>query len=320
MTLLPSSSLTANKAGSWVDEDRSQSEPLPPVNEHDTRPAVRDLIAQNADTIATIRKTLTEEAPLYDPIKHDDLWILRYVLSHKTAEKAMPAAKQYLVYRHKLGLDEKDIRDCPPGPNCSVEGVRMWYNNGCKGVDAMQFSQPDPNRGVFMMIQLASLDQNKIAEITDEDWPFWYFMEWMFQCLDSVTRRTGRLTKGVRFIDLQGYSTSMNNKECISRNSKNAQECQDHYPQMLASVYVLNAPTWSQMVFRMLKPLLPKRFVEKFVIINGPMIKKAAKTSAAAAVIKDSTGILKHMSVSHLPSKFGGDYKQWPYPSNISTV
>mmetsp|Transcript_6782 Transcript_6782/g.11249 ORF Transcript_6782/g.11249 Transcript_6782/m.11249 type:complete len:321 (+) Transcript_6782:437-1399(+) len=308
-----SSSSANTTAGPWVDQDRSQSEPLPPVNEHDTRPAVRDLIDQHADTIESIRQKLQED-PLYNPIKHDDLWILRYVLSHKTVEKATPAAKQYLVYRQELGLDEHDLRDAPPGPECPVEGVRRWYNHGCNGnVDALQFSQPDPDRGVVMMIHLAGLDQNKIADISDEDWPFWYFMEWMFQTLDSVTRRTGRLTKGVRFIDLKGYSTSMNNKDCINRNSKNARECQDHYPQMLASVYVLNAPTWGQMVFRMVKPLLPKRFVEKFAIINGStLIKQVAKKA-----LKDSNGILKHMSVSHLPSKFGGDFQQWPYPAKI---
>jgi hypothetical protein len=129
-------------------------------------------------------------------------------------------------------------------------------------------------------------------------------MEWMFQVLDSTTRRTGRLTKGIRFVDLGGFSLRQNNRECINRNAKNARECQDHYPQMLASIYVINVIPIFQGAYRLLKPLLPKRFVEKLNIINPVKSKK------------EKMLLLKHISVEDLPVRFGGDFEEWPYPSH----
>jgi hypothetical protein len=280
---------TLMKAGIWVEEDRSQSDPLPPVNEYDDRPVVRDLITKHSVMITDIRTSLQDD-PLYDPIKHDDLWIMRYVLSHKTnVVRATTAAKKFLVYRKERRLDDVDIRDSPPGLDCQNEGVRQFYN--CLSDKGMVFSNPDPNRGVVLSILLAGWDQTKIAALSEHHWPFWYFLEWMFQILDSTTRKTGRLTKGIRFMDMKGFSLRQNNQECLNRNTKNASDCQDHYPQMLASVYVLNTPTWARVAFSVLKPMLPTRFVEKFAVIN-PLKNK-----------KDSLELLKHLAEEHLPVK-----------------
>jgi hypothetical protein len=57
--------------------------------------------------------------PLYEPNKHDDLWIVRFLLSHKQKVKAVTKAAQYtLQFRAKHQLDEVDIRYSPIGPNC----------------------------------------------------------------------------------------------------------------------------------------------------------------------------------------------------------
>jgi CRAL/TRIO domain len=275
----------APKAGPWVEEDRSQGEPLPLVSKEDCRPAVKDLIRTHQKMIGDITKKLQDD-PLYDPIKHDDLWILRYVLSHKKVDKSVAAAKKFLLYRKEKDLDAKDIRALAPGINCHIKGVRDFYDS-LESPSVVAFSQPHPDRGVFLTFLLGQCDQSKLAKISDEDWPFWYFLEWMFQTLDSVTRRTGRLTQGLRIIDMKGYSIRQNNKECIDRAAFNARVSQDYYPQMLASVYVLNAPTWARVAFQIVKPLLPTRFVAKFAVVN---IKSE----------KSSMVMLKHMSPESL--------------------
>ena len=290
---------TKPKAGPWVDEDRSTLEPLPPTTEFDKRPATRDLIALHKEKINKVRQILAAESPeLYDPIKHDDLWIMRYILSHKTVPKASAAAKKFLLYLIERGLDDKDIRNDPPGLLCSVEGVRKYYS--VNHPDAMIFCQPDQNRGVVLYLTLCGLDQNAMAHISEQDWPFWYFLEWMFQSLDATTRRTGRLTKGIRFVDLKGFSLTQNNRECINRNAKNARECQDHYPQMLASIYVLNVVPVLQACYRLLRPMLPKRFCEKLNII-APHKKESERML-----------LLEHLSHEALPTKFGGSCETWP--------
>jgi CRAL/TRIO domain len=290
------------KAGPWVDKDRSQMDPLPLSNDYDTRPSTRDLIVEHRVAIEDMRQKLKDD-PLFDPEKHDDLWLLRYILSHKTSTKAATAAKKFLVYRKVHGWDERDIRKDVPGIDCSVESVRKYFV--IHEEHSMIFSHPDPDRGIVMFLTLKGLNQTAMTKIPDEEWPFGYFLEWMFQCLDSATRRTGRLTKGIRFLDLKGYSLSQNNRECINRNAKNARECQDHYPQMLASIYVVNVVPVLQACYRLLRPLLPKRFTEKLNAI-APHKKESERLL-----------LLAHMNDKDLPVKFGGSHEAWP-PSYVT--
>ena len=70
--------------------------PMDPVNEHDVRPAVKDLIAKHRVSIDKV-KTMLEPNPLFDPSKkHDDLWILRFCLSHKNKPKGAAKAENML--------------------------------------------------------------------------------------------------------------------------------------------------------------------------------------------------------------------------------
>ncbi|KAI2503370.1 SEC14 cytosolic factor [Fragilaria crotonensis] len=287
MTTTTSTAPSSIKAGPWVDEDRSKSDPLPLADEFDDRPCVRDLIQQHETRIREIGSKIQSD-PCFNPHKHDDLWILRFALSHKSNKKAADCAIQFMHYRHERNLDETDIRENVPGRNCPIPGVRQFYE-ALDDDDCMLMTQPDPNRGVLMVKRIAGFDQSKIADIANDDWPFWYFLEWMFQRLDSVTRRTGRLTKGIRFMDLYGYHhIRQGNKECIHRNAASARETTEFYPQMLATVFVLNAPVWGQVVFSCLKPLLPRSFVQKIVVFN-PRSKK------------DYLSILKHLSPENIP-------------------
>lgn len=290
MTINTATTPPTINAGPWVDEDRSKSYPLPLVGDFDDRPSVRDLILQHETRISALRSKIQSD-PLYDAHKHDDLWLLRYALSHKSMDKAAACAVKFLKYRHDLKLDERDIRDHVPGRDCPVKGVCQFYE--ALDDNTMVMTHPDPLRGVLIVMHIAGFHQSEIAAIAEEEWPFWYFLEWMFQRLDSVTRKTGRLTKGVRFMDLEGYHhLRQGNKECIHRNAASARETTEFYPQMLATVYVLNAPVWGQVVFSCIKPLLPKKFVQKFVqkfVVFNPRSKK------------DYQNILKHLAPENIP-------------------
>jgi hypothetical protein len=291
-------------AGPWVThEDRSQMDPLPPASEFDTRPSTRDLIHHHRHNIAQVKRNLEQRCQLYHPKRHDELWILRYLLSQKTVKKAADCAKLFIEYRAERSLDTVDLRAHPPSSNCVQHaGVRTYFD--CLEEDAMTFSLPDPDRGIVILAKLAGFHQSKLIKAIpndNEDWPFWYFMEWSFQVLDSITRKTGRLTKGIRLVDLQGYSLHQNDRHHVQRSTDNAKQVQDQYPQMLASVFLVNAPSWMNMAFRIFRPLLPKRFVEKFDILPKNSTKR----------------LLAHLRLEHVPVRFGGTYELWPYPNRI---
>lgn len=85
--------------------------PSAPTHPGDDRPAVNDLIAAHRSSIDALKDALAAaDEPLYRPLKHDDLWLLRFVLSHKkSTKKALKAARHALEFRKQHRLDEKDM-------------------------------------------------------------------------------------------------------------------------------------------------------------------------------------------------------------------
>ena len=56
-------------------------DPIPLLNEYDVRPSVKALIFENRKMIDDVKHELQSD-PLYRSDKHDELWILRFLLSH----------------------------------------------------------------------------------------------------------------------------------------------------------------------------------------------------------------------------------------------
>jgi hypothetical protein len=104
---------------------------------------------------------------------------------------------------------------------------------------------------------------------------------------------------------LEGFQSKQYNKENIRRDAATAKEMEDYYPQALRSLYIVNAPFWFTTTWKVMRPLMPTRFVEKFNVI-APLKNK-----------KEFELFLKHASEEHLPTKLGGKYEGCPYPSQI---
>jgi hypothetical protein len=248
--------------------DTAIADPIDPINEYDERESVKDLIIEHKEKIDKIRADI-EKHPLYDSSKHDDLWFLRFWLSHKKSKTAIAAAQHTLEFRKKYHLDDKDVRAVPPQlPPPDVEVLKRLAE--CH-TNAMQFLVPDPQRGVIVFAKLAAVDQKKsVATLTQADVVdvYVYWSEWSHQNVDYVTRTTGRLTKSVRFVDLAHMPMFDVNMEYNKRESMAVHEMEDCYPQMLEKVYLVNCPVWVQIPWRILRPLMPKRVVSKIDFID----------------------------------------------------
>ena len=282
------------------------ADPIPPVDPEDTRPSVKDLIAKHRAAIDEVANELRSHI-LYDANKHDDLWILRFCMSHKKTKKAVKAAKSTMEFRKEHRLDEKDIRFVPGTVDQpDIPEVLKRYLTYC-GDDGVQFTLPDSKRGVVAFIKLDSLQQQTLLKVlSSEEWliPYLYLNEWSHQWLDYVTRTTGRLTKSIRCMDLQ---TTQLSDICIQANRRDGDAMavmEDVYPQLLQTLYICGAPSYIQIPWRILKPLLPKRVVSKIDFINPD------KST------KERDIILGYIDIQHLPVRFGGSYELWPvsYP------
>eukprot|EP00934_Nitzschia_sp_Nitz4_P003904 Nitzschia sp. Nitz4//scaffold2_size372955//362198//363091//NITZ4_000481-RA/size372955-processed-gene-0.553-mRNA-1//-1//CDS//3329546952//3894//frame0 len=276
--------------------DLAIADPIEPVVPEDTRPSVKDLIKEHRDKIDKVKAAI-EEDPLYDSTKHDDLWILRFLLSHKKSKPAIAAAKHALQFRRKYDLDSKDIRTVP-FQDCDWQTVAEFRKYRCSENNVLT-TLPDEHRGVVVYMKLSKMNAEAHTKmVSDDSWNkgFVYVAEWSHQHLDYITRTTGRLTRSIRFIDLEGMTLSkaMSDREGKKRSGEIVAEMEDVYPQLLEAVILCHPPEWLHIVWSMLRTIMPKRVVEKMEIMTPHKNEKERKR------------LLKYLSIDNLPSSYGG--------------
>lgn len=277
------------------------ADPIEPVHANDSRPAVRDLIATHRDAIDKAKSEISQHS-LYEPRKHDDLWILRFILSKKRHKKVVETAISTLEYRHKGKLDERDIRfEVPGSASCKSESVNLSVKYA--DPDTFLWCLPQQQGNIFLFCRYSGYDQHATMENIDEKhWIplFGYLTEWSFQWCDYVTRTTGRLTKNVRCVDFVGMKLSQINRELSNRDSAAMKATEHFYPQLLEKIFICHFPSWMLFLWRFLRHLLPKSVTEKVDFVSP-------KTSKS-----DVKRILKYIDIAYLPERFGGNYTPWP--------
>jgi hypothetical protein len=205
---------------------------LDPVSPEDDRASVPELLEKHAAKIEQVKAELKSD-PLYEKGKHDDLWILRFLLSHKQETKpAILAAKSTLLFRKEYNLDQQDTRFLAPhkvkeedndDASPSLSNLSRAYSIRAPG-DALIYTIPDKERGVVAFLKFTGIqsDPETLKKLSNDDWDtmFIYSAEWTFQWLDYVTRKTGRLTKSIRIINLEGASLFNFHRQAIKRDGK----------------------------------------------------------------------------------------------------
>jgi len=278
--------------------------PGPSAVAEDCRPKVCDLLEQHAAALSTMREKVCSDEQ-YDVRLHDDMWLLRFWLTHRDkggVGNAVKAALATMHFRAEQGLDEHDIRAEWPDSEHARYGVFF----ACHEAGAMLHTVPDPDRGVVSLIMPRAFNFNKvIATISAEEQMALsrFYVEWAYQITDEVTRRTGRLTKVTRLVDMAGMKLGGFNREYTKRDAAGAKEVEDFYPQLLERVCLFSSPSWLQGIWRIIRSLFPKRMVDKMAVMPSP-VTEAAKQ-----------GLLRDISLQNLPAKFGGECTDWPVSS-----
>jgi len=263
------------------------------LEDDDARPSIPQLIEKHRDAIDQVKEKLKTH-PLFHFPKHDDLWILRFVLSHqKNVTKSAAAAQATLQYRHDRKLDLEDRRYWP----IDYTKVDMPYNSYVQDGFA-QHAVPEPHKGVFAIVKFSLCDMpGMVQHLSNEEClqAFVYTQEWIFQWLDFVSRKTGRLTKLFRVIDLEGMTLPQFHLKHFQRESQLLGTMEDYYPQLLHGLCVVNAGPWIQIPWNLLRPLMPKRVLTK-VDFAQPKEKS-----------KDREKLLRFIDRTYLPVDYGGE-------------
>ena len=288
----------------------------------DPRPLVEGLICEHRELIDEMVLSLsnntnssdneTSQSPttvsLFDHAhKHDDLWCLRFLLSHKkNLEKAIAAARTTLKFRYEYHLDEADLRESAPQHVQNTdhvknfEGFRRFMASGIlsdNGSSSIVYTVPDPKRlGTVMYINIGSLDTHQLGEVAKEDWitALTYVNEWNYQWLDYLTRTTGRLTKSIRIVDVSTARLHQFDKICQRKYTDAIAVMEDCFPQAVQNIFVCFAPVWIQVPWRIIRPFMPVRVVEKLDFVD-PIHDE-----------KDKARMIEIIPKEHLAVQFGG--------------
>jgi len=278
------------------------------TDEYDERPLIKDLLAERSLDIDSVRNAIQSHS-LYDPSRYDDIWILRYVLSHKKdSHAATRAAIATMEFRETYQLNDLDQRAMIGHLGGERDPKILPVHdklNACSGKYAILTTLPDKHRGLIMYFFLAKLDMHKLDEIaTQEDLKNSYIQvnESFYQILDEITRKTGRLTKLLKVIDMDGMTLGKMNRSHLSKDAAAAKEIDDYFPQLLGAMLVANPPKWIGLIWKFCRLLMPKRIVEKvdFLPSNKEKVQKR---------------LLKFVSKWNLLERYGGENKEWPPPA-----
>jgi hypothetical protein len=300
-------------------------------NYHDDRPLIADLLVTHSKAIASVEEGIKANdtgKELYikggNPKCYDDIWILRYVLSHRgNVKSATKAAIKTMIFREEKKLNEigvlrhkiKNYNGEDHGNDAFSSDVstdlpgRKLFNTFCEE-GAVMFFLPDKNRSFWHITQLSSVDLDRIVTgMSEEELADWYLYnnEATSQVLDDITRRTGRLTQFMRIIDMTDMQLLKMNRKYVKRDAAITKAYEDFYPQLLGTMFLFNSPGWLSAFWILVKPFFPKRVVEKIVFL--PSLSKMKKSK------KSLEPFLRHISEEHLPKRYGGMNETWPLPS-----
>lgn len=288
---------------------------------HDDRPLVKDLLEQHATSIDEVRQKILSDETIgkrlwnKHPGRYDDIWLLRYTLSHKgDVEHATKAALNTMKMHETMKMNKEfsDIRqriknygNCVTEKDHSVESLPNYdlFNAFMLKASYLAYSQPDPDRGVLMYGDTAHIDAEGLLDGMTEEQTIDHLIyqnEAVYQILDEVTRRTGKLTKLTRCMDFGNFSLLRISYKLGKRDAAVGKAIEEYHPQLLAGVVIFNTPGWLSGIWTVMKPLFPKRLVEKIDFLSVNASRKLYKP------------LLKQISEANLSEKFGGKNKEWP--------
>jgi len=207
------------------------------------------------------------------PGSHDEVFVLRFLLSHKfNVQEASGAMRTTLAWRARNRADEISafVRSSPQSAFPAHEYVGRHFPT--------PITVPGGDWPPFMLINAAVLDPAELMKhISIEQYVVYsmYMSEKMAVTCDEITRRTRRLCKAVRVIAMSGLRlkhASMGFARAASAAAKDHVDC---YPQNLGQLFLCNVPYAMKVVWdTAVAPLLPARVVEKTAVLN-PAISSA---------------------------------------------
>ena len=255
------------------------------------------LSGPNAGRIAALLDAVSGEIPLSssssddeDAHKYDDIWALRFVLSHPKDADAVVAAKANIAWRKEKAEMLEAAR----------KGVRLKRFEAIERYVAADY-HGTTNSGAPMYIIRAGISNTRamMDSISHDDVMdfMMYRKEIGFVKCDRLTRETRVLVKLVTVNDLNHVSllagTDKRFQAVLGESSKLSET---HYPQLLDRAVLINVPYIFSAIWSVMKSLLSAKTRSKVAICPGDTLNSDISKCPFAKLINLNT----------LPSFLGG--------------
>ncbi|KAJ1640045.1 hypothetical protein T492DRAFT_898883 [Pavlovales sp. CCMP2436] len=244
-------------------------------------PLLSDLITANRAFIDAVRSHPNCAAFLRP--EHDDLFILRYVLSFKgDVPKSATAIQHAIVWRRDNAATLARIDELQSEVRLIIPtGMLPWTTN----------------QGQPIQVALPFAVDTATWATKSEQWHHEAGIsnrEVAYRICDKLSRESGRLVKLVMIQDLTGLSLTfaMANSKLVQNQGKLSKLAEFLFPQLIATVVVTHPPSFIQTLYKMAGAVLSERLIKKIKMAENP------------AKICEFSGL----PIDKVPTFLGGDY------------
>ncbi|KAJ3091571.1 cytosolic factor, phosphatidylinositol/phosphatidylcholine transfer protein [Quaeritorhiza haematococci] len=222
-------------------------------------------------------------AGLYDPQKHDDHLLLRFLRARKfvlAASKKM--WEDYQIWRKENSVDTINIDfDFPEYPVVKKYYPRFYHKTDKLGRPIyIEQMGPVDLKQLFAVTNAERMVKNHIYE----------YEKLVHYRLHACSLKAGlHLEQSCTILDLKGVSLSQfGNVYSLVKQVSNI--AQNYYPEMLGKMFIINTPMLFTAVWNMVKPLLDEVTVKKINILGSSYKNK----------------LLEVIDAENLPAMYGG--------------
>jgi hypothetical protein len=223
---------------------------------------------------------------------HDDLVLLRYILSFKQVEEAVDAIRKAIAWR----AENKELLDkvtrgeqVPCRAMISRYAVSDYHKKGLAD-------------GSPLLVTRASLCDlpTLISHVKGDELVSWlnWLNEFAYRECDRVTRETGRLTKVIRVNDLANAPLLNQDRGFFSAIGKSSKTASFLYPQLVEANVLVNAPSLISIVLKIAAQFVSASTMSKVVLCKG--------RANAKGNVADCPYASRRFKLEDLPEFWGG--------------
>lgn len=240
--------------------------------------SVDDLLGQHSSTIGALRKSV---APLLTDPSQDDIYLLRYLLSHGfDTKKCAAEISRAVEWREKHSELLQRARSGQP----------LEYDDVLRKYAVSGVHRTTTNGGPLTIVRaglsnaVAIMDALTYDQVLD--W-FMYENEKIHLFCDAATRKSRKFVKAVSIIDLKNYPLFGGKDKQFQKATGEATKLSAFlYPQLLQCTVMINVPAVFRYAFPLVKRFFSKKTLDKLKVCPADTLDRTKNAKACPFATK----------------------------------